>query len=221
MGQTSTLILSFGGGGAVLWDACSIEASCRCCVEAEAGVGGPGTRRMSFLLFPPAGESLPARWAPVVDTVTPRSSRVVRVRLGGRMGGGDVLPGTTTLPNPKRRPMWRCRRSSSAAMSSQIRASPYSSSTGLAPQTALSHAVRWGSTAAPQRVKPQTAHWSCLLLKLLCDPDPTGSGTGFGYIFPCDGLGRGGACDISAWDAFYLCFLNVCFWMSKAFDLPH
>ncbi|MCD9639032.1 hypothetical protein HAX54_023277 [Datura stramonium] len=26
----------------------------------------------------------------------------------------------------------------------------------------------------------------------------------FGYSFPCDGLGRGGTCDISAWDAFYL-----------------
>ncbi|KAE9591178.1 putative photosystem I [Lupinus albus] len=31
----------------------------------------------------------------------------------------------------------------------------------------------------------------------------------FGYIFPCDGPGRGGTCDISAWDAFYL----VIFWM--------
>jgi photosystem I P700 chlorophyll a apoprotein A2 len=26
----------------------------------------------------------------------------------------------------------------------------------------------------------------------------------FGYSFPCDGPGRGGTCDISAWDAFYL-----------------
>ena len=25
----------------------------------------------------------------------------------------------------------------------------------------------------------------------------------FGYSFPCDGPGRGGTCDISAWDAFY------------------
>ncbi|CAL0321466.1 unnamed protein product [Lupinus luteus] len=31
----------------------------------------------------------------------------------------------------------------------------------------------------------------------------------FGYSFPCDGPGRGGTCDISAWDAFYL----VVFWM--------
>nr|AYD72382.1 photosystem I P700 chlorophyll a apoprotein A2 [Acetabularia peniculus] len=31
----------------------------------------------------------------------------------------------------------------------------------------------------------------------------------FGYSFPCDGPGRGGTCDISAWDAFYLAF----FWM--------
>jgi photosystem I P700 chlorophyll a apoprotein A2 len=31
----------------------------------------------------------------------------------------------------------------------------------------------------------------------------------FGYSFPCDGPGRGGTCDISAWDAFYL----ACFWM--------
>ncbi|MBA0816008.1 hypothetical protein Gohar_000717 [Gossypium harknessii] len=25
----------------------------------------------------------------------------------------------------------------------------------------------------------------------------------FSYSFPCDGLGQGGTCDISAWDAFY------------------
>ncbi len=31
----------------------------------------------------------------------------------------------------------------------------------------------------------------------------------FGYSFPCDGPGRGGTCDISAWDAFYL----STFWM--------
>ncbi|CAN6472620.1 unnamed protein product [Victoria cruziana] len=31
----------------------------------------------------------------------------------------------------------------------------------------------------------------------------------FGYSFLCDGLGRGGTCDISAWDAFYL----AVFWM--------
>jgi photosystem I P700 chlorophyll a apoprotein A2 len=31
----------------------------------------------------------------------------------------------------------------------------------------------------------------------------------FGYSFPCDRLGRGGTCDISAWDAFYL----VVLWM--------
>ena len=31
----------------------------------------------------------------------------------------------------------------------------------------------------------------------------------FGYCFPCDGPGRGGTCDISAWDAFYL----AVFWM--------
>jgi photosystem I P700 chlorophyll a apoprotein A2 len=31
----------------------------------------------------------------------------------------------------------------------------------------------------------------------------------FGYAFPCDGPGRGGTCDISAWDAFYL----AAFWM--------
>ena len=31
----------------------------------------------------------------------------------------------------------------------------------------------------------------------------------FGYSFPCDGPGRGGTCDISAWDAFYLAM----FWM--------
>eukprot|EP00983_Pelagomonas_calceolata_P102095 1158766-Pelagomonas_calceolata.AAC.3 len=31
----------------------------------------------------------------------------------------------------------------------------------------------------------------------------------FGYSFPCDGPGRGGTCDISAYDAFYL----AVFWM--------
>lgn len=31
----------------------------------------------------------------------------------------------------------------------------------------------------------------------------------FGYAFPCDGPGRGGTCDISAWDSFYLSM----FWM--------
>ena len=31
----------------------------------------------------------------------------------------------------------------------------------------------------------------------------------FGYGFPCDGPGRGGTCDISAWDGFYL----AVFWM--------
>ena len=31
----------------------------------------------------------------------------------------------------------------------------------------------------------------------------------FGYSFPCDGPGRGGTCDISGWDSFYLAF----FWM--------
>jgi len=31
----------------------------------------------------------------------------------------------------------------------------------------------------------------------------------FGYGFSCDGPGRGGTCDISAWDGFYL----AAFWM--------
>ena len=31
----------------------------------------------------------------------------------------------------------------------------------------------------------------------------------FGFAFPCDGPGRGGTCDISAWDSFYLAM----FWM--------
>uniref|UniRef100_A0A1Y3BZ60 photosystem I n=1 Tax=Helianthus annuus TaxID=4232 RepID=A0A1Y3BZ60_HELAN len=30
----------------------------------------------------------------------------------------------------------------------------------------------------------------------------------FGYSFPCDGPGRGGTCDISAWDAFYWQFFG-------------
>ncbi|CAN1202231.1 Photosystem I P700 chlorophyll a apoprotein A2 [Linum perenne] len=32
----------------------------------------------------------------------------------------------------------------------------------------------------------------------------------FGYSFPCDGPGRGGTCDISAWDAFYLAVCSGC-----------
>jgi photosystem I P700 chlorophyll a apoprotein A2 len=31
----------------------------------------------------------------------------------------------------------------------------------------------------------------------------------FGYGFPCDGPGRGGTCQVSAWDGFYL----AAFWM--------
>jgi photosystem I P700 chlorophyll a apoprotein A2 len=37
----------------------------------------------------------------------------------------------------------------------------------------------------------------------------------FGYSFPCDGPGRGGTCDISAWDAFYLAM----FWMLNTIGL--
>lgn len=39
----------------------------------------------------------------------------------------------------------------------------------------------------------------------------------FGYSFPCDGPGRGGTCDISAWDAFYLAVfwaLNTVGWVT-------
>ncbi|MBM5826222.1 MAG: photosystem I core protein PsaB, partial [Cyanobacteria bacterium M_surface_10_m2_119] len=39
----------------------------------------------------------------------------------------------------------------------------------------------------------------------------------FGYSFPCDGPGRGGTCDISAWDAFYLAVfwaLNTVGWLT-------
>jgi photosystem I P700 chlorophyll a apoprotein A2 len=37
----------------------------------------------------------------------------------------------------------------------------------------------------------------------------------FGYSFSCDGPGRGGICDISAWDVFYLAVFwefNIVFW---------
>ena len=40
----------------------------------------------------------------------------------------------------------------------------------------------------------------------------------FGFSFPCDGPGRGGTCDISAWDAFYLAvfwMLNTVGWVEK------
>nr|QGU93296.1 photosystem I P700 apoprotein A2 [Selaginella stauntoniana] len=40
----------------------------------------------------------------------------------------------------------------------------------------------------------------------------------FGYGFPCDGPGRGGTCDISAWDAFYLAvsrMLNTIGWVTS------
>jgi photosystem I P700 chlorophyll a apoprotein A2 len=39
----------------------------------------------------------------------------------------------------------------------------------------------------------------------------------FGYSFPCDGPGRGGTCDISAWDSFYLALfwaLNTVGWLT-------
>ena len=36
----------------------------------------------------------------------------------------------------------------------------------------------------------------------------------FGYSFTCDGPGRGGNCDISVWDAFYL----AVFWMLNTID---
>ena len=39
----------------------------------------------------------------------------------------------------------------------------------------------------------------------------------FGYSFPCDGPGRGGTCDISAWDAFYLAM----FWMLNTIGWVH
>ncbi|CAN6440830.1 unnamed protein product [Victoria cruziana] len=37
----------------------------------------------------------------------------------------------------------------------------------------------------------------------------------FGYSFPCDGPRRGGTCDISAWDAFYL----AVFWIYNPFGM--
>ncbi|XP_016729499.1 photosystem I P700 chlorophyll a apoprotein A2 [Gossypium hirsutum] len=46
----------------------------------------------------------------------------------------------------------------------------------------------------------------------------------FGYSFPCDGLGRGGTCDISAWDAFYLAvfwMLNTIGWVTFYWHWKH
>nr|YP_003795479.1 P700 apoprotein A2 of photosystem I [Floydiella terrestris]YP_010500117.1 P700 apoprotein A2 of photosystem I [Gormaniella terricola]ACZ58442.1 P700 apoprotein A2 of photosystem I [Floydiella terrestris]UWV18294.1 P700 apoprotein A2 of photosystem I [Gormaniella terricola] len=46
----------------------------------------------------------------------------------------------------------------------------------------------------------------------------------FGYSFPCDGPGRGGTCDISAWDAFYLSVfwaLNTVGWVTFYFHWKH
>nr|YP_009497617.1 photosystem I P700 apoprotein A2 [Astrosyne radiata]YP_009497682.1 photosystem I P700 apoprotein A2 [Astrosyne radiata]AWT40330.1 photosystem I P700 apoprotein A2 [Astrosyne radiata]AWT40395.1 photosystem I P700 apoprotein A2 [Astrosyne radiata] len=46
----------------------------------------------------------------------------------------------------------------------------------------------------------------------------------FGYSFPCDGPGRGGTCDISAWDAFYLAFfwmLNTIGWVTFYWHWKH
>jgi photosystem I P700 chlorophyll a apoprotein A2 len=45
-----------------------------------------------------------------------------------------------------------------------------------------------------------------------------------GFGFPCDGPGRGGTCDISAWDAFYLSsfwVLNANSWMMFGFNWKH
>jgi photosystem I P700 chlorophyll a apoprotein A2 len=46
----------------------------------------------------------------------------------------------------------------------------------------------------------------------------------FGYSFPCDGPGRGGTCDISAWDAFYLAVfwaLNTVAWLTFYWHWKH
>ena len=46
----------------------------------------------------------------------------------------------------------------------------------------------------------------------------------FGYSFPCDGPGRGGTCDISAWDAFYLAMfwmLNTIAWTTFYWHFKH
>jgi photosystem I P700 chlorophyll a apoprotein A2 len=46
----------------------------------------------------------------------------------------------------------------------------------------------------------------------------------FGYSFPCDGPGRGGTCDISAWDAFYLgvfWVLNTTAWVAFYWHWRH
>ncbi len=46
----------------------------------------------------------------------------------------------------------------------------------------------------------------------------------FGYSFPCDGPGRGGTCDISAWDAFYLALfwaLNTIAWATFYWHWKH
>jgi photosystem I P700 chlorophyll a apoprotein A2 len=46
----------------------------------------------------------------------------------------------------------------------------------------------------------------------------------FGYSFPCDGPGRGGTCDIFAWDAFYLAvfwMLNTIGWVTFYWHWKH
>ena len=46
----------------------------------------------------------------------------------------------------------------------------------------------------------------------------------FGYSFPCDGPGRGGTCDISAWDSFYLAVfwaLNTIGWVTFYWHWKH
>jgi photosystem I P700 chlorophyll a apoprotein A2 len=46
----------------------------------------------------------------------------------------------------------------------------------------------------------------------------------FGYRFPCDGPGRGGTCDISAWDSFYLSLfwmLNTIGWVTFYWHWKH
>ena len=46
----------------------------------------------------------------------------------------------------------------------------------------------------------------------------------FGYGFACDGPGRGGTCDISAWDSFYLAtfwMVNTNAWITFYFHWKH
>ena len=85
----------------------------------------------------------------------------------------------------------------------------------------------WGLLGSPCDRFGTTHHRTLILVKGALDargsklmPDKKD----FGFAFPCDGPGRGGTCDISAWDSFYLAMfwmLNTLGWLTFYWHWKH